>query len=67
MTSVVRSSAATRGDRGRDWRDAFLSLAKTGAKLGIAVWDYLGCRPKVVGHSAIQPLDIYVRKQIQPA
>lgn len=60
-------SAGTRSDRGRDCRDAFLSLAKTCAKLGIAVWDYLGCRLKVAGHSAIQPLDIYLRKQIQPA
>lgn len=60
-------SAGTRSDRGRDCRDAFLSLAKTCAKLGIAVWDYLGCRLKVVGHIAIQPLDIYVREQMQPA
>ncbi len=27
---------------GRDRRDAFLSLNKTCAKLGIAFWDYLG-------------------------
>jgi hypothetical protein len=32
----------TRSDDGRDCRDAFLSLAKTCTKLGIAVWDYLG-------------------------
>ena len=35
-------SAGTRSDVGRDGRDAFLSLAKTCDKLGIAVWDYLG-------------------------
>jgi hypothetical protein len=29
-------------DAGRDCRDAFLGLAKTCAKLGIAFWDYLG-------------------------
>jgi hypothetical protein len=33
-------SAGTRSDIGRDCPDAFLSLAKTCDKLGIAVWDY---------------------------
>ena len=37
-------SAGTRSDVGRDCRDAFLGLAKTCDKLGIAVWDYLGRR-----------------------
>jgi hypothetical protein len=37
-------SAGTRSDVGRDCRDAFLGLAKTCDKLGIAVWDYLGSR-----------------------
>jgi integrase len=37
-------SGGTRSDIGRDCRDAFLSLAKTCAKLGIAFWDYLGDR-----------------------
>ena len=32
-------SPVTRSDAGRDCRDAFLSLAKTCSKLGIAVWD----------------------------
>jgi hypothetical protein len=54
-------SAGTRSDIGRDCRDAFLSLAKTCDKLGIAIWDYLGSRFKVVGAAIIEPLDHYVR------
>jgi hypothetical protein len=60
-------SAGTRSDDGRDCRDAFLGLAKTCDKLGIAVWDYLGIRLKVVGHKLIQPLDYYVRERFRPA
>jgi hypothetical protein len=60
-------SAGTRSDIGRDCRDAFLSLAKTCNKLGIAVWDYLGSRFKVAGHALIEPLDHYVRAKIRPA
>jgi hypothetical protein len=60
-------SAGTRSDIGRDCRDAFLSLAKTCDKLGIAVWDYLGSRFKVMGHALIAPLDQYVRARIRPA
>jgi hypothetical protein len=60
-------SAGTRSDVGRDCRDAFLGLAKTCDKLGIAVWDYLGCRLKVAGHRVIQRLDHYVRARIRPA
>jgi len=37
-------SGGTGSDTGRDCRDAFLSLAKTCSKLGIAFWDYLGDR-----------------------
>ncbi|MGH7091331.1 MAG: IS66 family transposase [Stellaceae bacterium] len=37
-------SGGTRSDFGRDCRDAFLGLAKTCAKLGLAFWDYLGAR-----------------------
>jgi hypothetical protein len=59
--------AGTRSDIGRDCRDAFLSLAKTCDKLGIAVWDYLGSRFKVAGHALIEPLDHYVRAKIRPA
>jgi hypothetical protein len=60
-------SAGTRSDIGRDCRDAFLSLAKTCDKLGIAVWDYLGSRFKVVGHALIEPLDHYVRARSRAA
>ena len=60
-------SAGTRSDVGRDCRDAFLGLAKTCDKLGIAAWDYLGSRLKVAGHMVIQPLDRYVRGRFRPA
>jgi len=45
-SQVIRRkiSGGTRSDLGRDCRDAFLGLAKTCAKLGIAFWDYLGAR-----------------------
>ena len=58
-------SAGTRSDDGRDCRDAFLGLAKTCAKLGIPVWDYLGNRLKVAGHAVIQRLEEYIRRQIR--
>src|SRR5271168_4664511 len=60
-------SGGTRSDLGRDCRDAFLGLAKTCDKLGIAIWDYLGSRLKVVGHLIIAPLDHYVRARLRPA
>ena len=60
-------SAGTRSDVGRDCRDAFLSLAKTCDKLGIAVWEYLGCRLKVAGYAIVERLDHYVRWRIRPA
>lgn len=37
-------SGGTRSDRGRDCRDAFLSIMKTCDKLGVSFWDYLGAR-----------------------
>ena len=60
-------SAGTRSDVGRDCRDAFLSLAKTCNKLGIAVWDFLGRRMKVAGAAIIEPLDHYVKARRRPA
>jgi len=60
-------SAGTRSDPGRDCRDAFLSLAKTCNKLGIAVWDYLGSRLKVAAYTVVQPLYHYVRGKTRPA
>ena len=59
-------SAGTRSEIGRDCRDAFLSLTKTCDKPGIALWDYLGSRFKVVGAAIIEPLDHYVRARTQP-
>jgi hypothetical protein len=46
-------SGGTRSDAGRDCCDAFLGLAKTCAKLGIAFWDYLGARLLVPGSATI--------------
>jgi hypothetical protein len=60
-------SAGTRSEVGRDCRDAFLSLGKTCDKLGIALWDYLGSRLKVLGAAIIEPLDHYVRARTRPA
>ena len=60
-------SAGTRSEIGRDCRDAFLSIAKTCDKLGIAIWDYLGSRFKVAGAAIIEPLDHYVRARTRPA
>ena len=60
-------SAGTRSDLGRDNRDAFLSLAKTCAKLGITFWDYLGNRLRTAAHVIVEPLDHYVRARTRPA
>jgi Transposase IS66 family len=60
-------SAGTRSDAGRDCRDAFLGLAKTCAKHGIAFWEYLGSRLSVPGQSLIPPLPQLVRCSGQPA
>jgi transposase IS66 family protein len=60
-------SAGTRSDVGRDCRDAFLGLAKTCAKHGIAFWEYLGSRLNVHGQAVIPPLAEFVRCRGQPA
>jgi hypothetical protein len=60
-------SAGTRSDSGRDCRDAFLGLAKTCAKNGIAFWDYLGSRFSVPGHLVVPLLSELVRCRGQPA
>jgi hypothetical protein len=60
-------SAGTRSNRGRDCRDAFLGLAKTCAKQGIAFWDYLGSRLNVPGGAVIPPLPDLIRCRGQPA
>lgn len=60
-------SGGTRSNLGRDCRDAFLSLAKTCAKLGIAFWDYLGSRLSIAGASAVPPLPDLIHCRGQPA
>jgi hypothetical protein len=59
-------SAGTRSDLGRDCRDAFLGLGKTCAKLGVAVWDYLGSRLGVPAHPVVPPLPELIRCRGQP-
>ena len=49
-------SGGTRNDVGRDCRDTFLALAKTCAKNGIALRDYLGARLAVPGCQTIPDL-----------
>jgi hypothetical protein len=60
-------SGGTRSDIGRDCRDAFLGLAKTCAKLGIAFWEYLGSRLGVSGQPTVLPLPDLIRCRGQPA
>jgi hypothetical protein len=60
-------SGGTRSDIGRDCRDAFLSLAKTCAKLGIAFWDYLGDRLAAPNHPAVPYLPGLVSHRCQSA
>jgi Transposase IS66 family len=57
-------SGGTRSDQGRDCRDAFLGLAKTCAKLGIAFWDFLGARLDILNQIAIPALPDLVRDQV---
>jgi hypothetical protein len=59
-------SAGTRSDLGRDCRDAFLGLAKTCAKHGIAFWDYLGSRLGIAEAAVIPPLPDLVQCRGQP-
>ena len=60
-------SGGTRSDIGRDCRDAFLGLAKTCAKLGIAFWSYLGSRLSVPDQPIIPPLPELIRSHGQAA
>jgi hypothetical protein len=60
-------SGGTHTDTGRDCRDAFLGLAKTCRKLGVAFWDYLGDRVGVVGTPAVAPLSDLIRSRTAPA
>jgi hypothetical protein len=49
-------SGGTRSDPRRDCRDAFLSLAKTCAKLRLSFWDHLGDRLAVPGSKHVPNL-----------
>ena len=60
-------SGGTHSDIGRDCRDAFLGLAKTCRKLGIAFWDYLGARLGVSGGRIVPHLPELIRCRSQPA
>ena len=60
-------SGGTRTDTGRDCRDAFLGLAKTCRKLGVAFWDYLGDRLGVLGGQTVPPLPDLIRCRAGPA
>jgi hypothetical protein len=60
-------SGGTRSDMGRNCRDAFLSLAKTCAKLGLSFWDYLGARLAVPEQLAIPYLPQLVQSRCKPA
>jgi len=60
-------SGGTHSDSGRDCRDAFLGLAKTCGKLGIAFWDYLGARLGVAAAPAVPSLSHLIRCRCQTA
>jgi hypothetical protein len=60
-------SGGTHSDAGRHCRDAFLGLAMTCAKLGLAFWDYLGDRLAIPGQVAVPYLPELIRCRGQPA
>lgn len=60
-------SGGTRSDVGRDCRDAFLGLAKTCAKLGVAFWDYLGSRLAIPGQPIVPNLAYLIHCRGHPA
>jgi hypothetical protein len=57
-------SAGTRSD---DGRDAFLGVAKTCAKRGVAFWDYLDSRLSVPGYTVVPHLSDLIRCPAQSA
>src|ERR1700751_2363629 len=60
-------SGGTHRDIGRDSRDAFLGLAKTCSKLGIAFWDYLGSRLAVPNQPQVPYLPAIIRHRCATA
>ena len=59
-------SGGTHSDSGRDCRNAFLGLAKTCRKLGVAFWDYLGARLELPGAPFVPYLPDLIRCQARP-
>ena len=60
-------SGGTKTDIGRECRDAFLGIAKTCRKLGVAFWDYLGDRIGVPAATAVPQLAGLIPCHGQPA
>jgi transposase IS66 family protein len=60
-------SGGTRSDVGRDCRDAFLGLAKTCTKLGVAFWNYLGSRLAIPDQPIVPRLAELIRCRGHPA
>ena len=60
-------SGGTKSATGRDCRDAFLGLAKTCRKLGIAFWTYLGARLDIPTSPNVPYLPDLVRCRGHPA
>jgi hypothetical protein len=60
---VIRKKirGGTRRDRGRQCRDTFLSLKKTGRKLGLSFWHDL--LDRIQGDQAIPPLPVLIRQR----
>jgi hypothetical protein len=58
--------AGTRSYAGRDCRDAFLGLAKTCAKHGVAFWNYLGSRLNIPGEPFVPSLSELARCRGHP-
>lgn len=54
-------------DTGRDCRDAFLGLAETCRKLGLAFWDCRGARLGVAGAPTVPYRPDLIRCRAQPA
>jgi len=59
VVSRRKISGGTKSERGRDARDAMLSLMKTCRKLTVSFWDYLGDRLQIQGVK-VQPLHLLV-------
>ena len=57
-------SATTRRAAGRAARDTFLSLKKTGQKLGLSFWHYL--QDRLARHNHLPPLPLLIRTAAQP-